>query len=101
MTIEPYRPSNGTGASVFMEGFCFKCVKFPQNYDDNKQCQIFLRTMAHDIDEPEYPNQWQYLDGKPTCTAFKDRDQFNAERRANRKALLSKVRDGDMFGETP
>ena len=26
------------------------------------------------MNEPEYPNRWRYVDGKPTCTAFKNRE---------------------------
>ena len=68
-----------------MSYYCYQCSKFPESPDAKKQCNIFLRTQMHDTDEPEYPREWRYVDGKPTCTAFKSREEYNAERRAKRK----------------
>jgi hypothetical protein len=65
-----YRPSNGTDGDIFIERFCNHCRKDAVC----EGCEIQLRTMAFDIDEPEYPTEWVYdADGKPTCTDFESR----------------------------
>ena len=58
-----YRPGNGSEGDVFLDQFCHRCVK----YDD---CEILLMSMCFDVDEPEYPEEWQETDTGPTCTAF-------------------------------
>lgn len=99
---ERFRPSNGTHGDVFMCEFCFQCIKWPHNPDAKKQCNIALRALAHDIEDEAYPDQWCYQDGKPTCTAFKSREEHNAERRAKRKPVIASSkpdhRTADMFG---
>ena len=87
--IELYQPSNHTVGESFMSDFCYKCSKCPAPEADN-QCGIMLRTMAFSPDDKEYPNQWRYVDGKPVCISFKDRDEFNAERREKRKPVQDK-----------
>jgi hypothetical protein len=100
-TIELYRPSNATEGDFFMAGYCFKCAKWPESSDAKKQCMIFLRTQAFDVEDKEYPRQWRYVDGEPTCTAFRDRAEFNADRRAKRKPRLIAVSSDDLFGAQP
>jgi len=99
--IRLFQPSNGTHGDIFMGEYCYKCAKFPHDTDAKNQCAIVLKTMAFDISEPEYPNQWRYINGKPTCTAFKSREEFNAERRAKRKSkIIAKDTDTlDLFGD--
>jgi hypothetical protein len=34
-------------------------------------CSILARTVAWDVDDPEYPHEWRYdANGDPHCTAF-------------------------------
>jgi hypothetical protein len=69
---EKYRPSNGTEGEMFMEKFCYNCQH--DDPDNEKFCEILTRTMAFDVDEDEYPKEWQYgTDGQPVCTEFKNR----------------------------
>lgn len=69
-TYRPYRPSNGTEGDIFMADWCEKCALFNPD-DEDKACMINLRSLAHSIDDPEYPAEWQYSDGGvPMCTAF-------------------------------
>lgn len=89
----PYQPSNGTEGDIFMGQFCYRCVKFPHSPDAKNQCMIVLRTMAHNVTDPEYPIQWQHGPDGPTCTAFRDRDEANAERRARRNVKPSRTDD--------
>lgn len=83
--VKLFQPCNGTHGEIFMSQHCFKCAKWKFDENAKGQCLIFLRTLFHSTDEPEYPNEWRYVDGEPTCTAFKCRDEFNAERREKRK----------------
>ena len=59
-----YRPSNGTEGDIFFESWCFRCAK-------GDDCEIPMRTMIHDTNEPEYPREWVRDGEKPRCTAFK------------------------------
>lgn len=63
---KPYRPSNGTEGDFFEALWCRDCVH-------NEACPIFLATLCHDVDEPEYPKEWQYdTDGQPVCKGHKE-----------------------------
>ena len=67
---EKYRPSNGTEGDLFISGNCYHCM------EDGDNCEILHRTFAHDVEDPEYPSEWQYgTDGQPTCTAFRRLDE--------------------------
>lgn len=70
--IRKYRPSNGTEGDWFMGLWCAKCErdKATRAGDFTNGCEIIVRTMAHSIDEPEYPSEWQHRDNGPICTAF-------------------------------
>jgi hypothetical protein len=35
-----------------------------------KLCPIVGKTMAFRVSDVEYPNEWVYRDGVPTCTAY-------------------------------
>lgn len=69
-TLRPYRPSNGTEGDIFMAEWCERCAL--GCFDDpDRSCMINLRALAHGIDEPEYPAEWNYTNGGvPQCTAF-------------------------------
>jgi hypothetical protein len=64
---KPYRPSNGTEGMMFMEYFCDRCI-----YNSEEEgCEIIMRTMMHDVSEPEYPSEWLHdFKGRPQCTQF-------------------------------
>ena len=65
---QKYQPSNGTEGVLFMENFCHRCT---QDSDANP-CPIIAYSMIYNVDDPEYPHEWQYgEDGQPICTAFK------------------------------
>ncbi len=64
---EKYRPSNGSESEFFMARFCDKCAAF-------NICNILMRTMGYDIDDPKYPKQWTFDEsGQATCTSFRDK----------------------------
>lgn len=74
-----YQPSNGTEGELFISGWCGECARDKaaregeplEECDDNEVCDIIGRTFAHDVNDPEYPVEWQYgKDGQPCCTAF-------------------------------
>ncbi len=101
--IELFQPSNGTHGDIFLSEYCYRCAKFPHDTDAKNQCQIVLATFAYDKEDPEYPKQWRYVNGRPTCTSFKSREEFNAERRLKRKKSKSIIaKDTDtlsLFGD--
>lgn len=77
--IKLFRPSNGTQGDGFISGWCMKCARDKplsegKDYDectDNEICKIVLMTQAYNIEDEEYPREWQYNeDGEPICTAF-------------------------------
>jgi hypothetical protein len=60
-----WRPSNGTEGELFRAAFCDRCEH------GRIRCTIEGATFAHQVNDPEYPNEWQFgADGQPTCTAF-------------------------------
>lgn len=65
-----YIPSNGTEGMGFTENFCEQCIH--QNPDPNspKQCELLLASLFYYPTDPEFPKEWIYKDGKPTCTKF-------------------------------
>ena len=70
-----YQPSNGTEGMGFMENFCFHCehereCNESEGVDVDKACEILSATMRVDSGHPNYPKEWIYKDGKPTCTAY-------------------------------
>lgn len=68
--MKKYQPSNGTEGMDFIDFHCMNCINCDPNPDGKTQCDILCRTMAHDINDKEYPTEWCYVDGKPTCTAW-------------------------------
>lgn len=94
--MRKYQPSNGTEGDIFMSEFCFKCVKMPKSPEAENQCEIFYRTQCYSVEDKEYPEQWRYEHGKPVCSAFKDRDEYNAERRARKRNLIASTTP-DLF----
>lgn len=96
-----YQPSNGTEGHMFMDHFCARCIHHPISEEADNQCPIIFRTMIYDVDDPKYPEQWQYIDGRPTCTKFLSREEHNANRREKRKekGIIAKdTKTLDMFG---
>jgi len=47
--------------------------------------------MIYEIGDPQYPKQWIYKDGKPTCTSFRSKNEKRI-----RKAKIDK-QTGDLF----
>ena len=70
---KPFRPSNGTEGDIFHGQYCTYC----RANAGEDGCDIELRAMANDIDDPEYPKEWirEWRDalnwwGAPLCTAY-------------------------------
>ena len=63
---ERYRPSNATEGDAFEARWCRSCVRHDPVND--VYCPIIGAAMTFDIEDPEYPEAWQYGDdGKPVC----------------------------------
>lgn len=74
-----YRPSNGTEGEIFFDAWCRQCQRDKSmregvdidECDDTERCDIIANTFAYDVEDAEYPVEWQYgKDGQPCCTAF-------------------------------
>jgi hypothetical protein len=60
---KPYMPANGTEGDIFMGRWCRRCTK--DSDDLNIYCPILNSAIC-----AEQPDEWQYIDNKPICTAF-------------------------------
>lgn len=69
-----YQPSNATEGVGFIESHCMKCIHCDPDPEGEKQCEILMRTMVYSVNDKEYPNEWVYLDDKPTCTKWQKWD---------------------------
>jgi len=70
--IEKYRPSNGTEGMDFIDVFCDQCIH--DDPENNVYCDILSKTLIFKINDPQYPDEWQYNEnGEPVCTAFKSK----------------------------
>lgn len=76
---QKYQPSNGTEGDRFFENWCYQCARDKAmnsgtDYDecgDNEICDRIARSFAYNVDEPEYPAEWQIdKNGQPCCTAY-------------------------------
>jgi len=61
---KPYLPSNGTEGEIFTGHWCNRC-----EHDIDENCEILVRSLCH-----EQPDEWQYQNGKPVCTAWRQRN---------------------------
>jgi hypothetical protein len=68
MEEKPYLPANRTEGDWFMKKWCEQCTRHSISPDAKTQCAHLLRAFW------EGDNQrWYYVDGIPTCTAFRDK----------------------------
>lgn len=89
LEIKKYEPSNGTEGEMFKSKFCYKCIKYPHSPEGKYQCLILLKTFCYNITNEKYPHQWQIKEDGPVCTAYKNRDEFNADRRVKRRGYIA------------
>ena len=71
--MRKYQPSNKSEGCAFIAANCEKCKNelfvHTQN-EDHLKCDILSRTMIFSINDPEYPEEWNYNeDGNPRCSA--------------------------------
>ena len=65
----PYRPSNGTEGMDFMEEWCFRCKREPED-PTVPGCPILSDTFFYEKSDPRYPKEWVRDEQGPRCTAF-------------------------------
>lgn len=75
MMHKRYRPSNGTEGGHFMAQFCKRCIRDKPTRDGDAAhgCEIIVRTMIHDVEDDDYPDEWIVKEGtkfEGECTAF-------------------------------
>jgi len=71
MTLQKYRPSNGSEGEWFESKFCMQCIHTNPDPDKKPQCKIWFRALVHYATDKEYPSEWTYDENnKPVCTAW-------------------------------
>lgn len=72
--MQKYRPSTGSEGADFIDTWCANCKRdaaFQADPETGDSCPIVANTFCFELDDPEYPAEWQYgTDGVPRCTAF-------------------------------
>ena len=64
---EPYLPSCGAEGDIFLSHWCEKC-SVDRFHEGGGSCQILMRSLIR-----EQPEEWQYRNGLPVCTAFQSK----------------------------
>lgn len=72
--IEHYRPSSGSEQVWFESEFCDKCAK--DDAENKIDCPIIIKFLLD-----EQPEEWQEINGIPTCTAFQTHEQSKQEKK--------------------
>lgn len=65
---KPYLPSNGTEGMIWAETWCDNCSRRALDPGAKTQCVHEIRALSG-----ENNKRWYYVDGVPTCVAFRDR----------------------------
>lgn len=89
MSTEKYRPSCNDEADGFFISWCQQCARDKamregisvDECDANERCDLIANAFMCDIEDPLYPVEWIYKDGRPTCTAFIPAGEKVPERR--------------------
>lgn len=69
--IRKFQPSNHTVGAAFIADWCGTC-----QHGQYEPCDIAARTMWLKVEDPEYPEEWQYdAEGDPVCTAHTENGQ--------------------------
>lgn len=63
-----FRPANDAVGETFMGDFCHACSRYPD-------CEIWPKAMLHDVEDPEYPDEWISDKDGERCTAYLLDDQ--------------------------
>ena len=63
---KPYLPSNSIDGHGFTSRYCEQCEK--DATDGPEGCEILAKALIG-----EQPEEWRWIDAKPTCTAFEPR----------------------------
>ena len=68
MINEPYVPSNSTEGILWESEWCDKCSRRAKDPNAKTQCVYELKALIGEDNK-----KWFYIDGVPTCIAFRDR----------------------------
>lgn len=73
--MRKYKPSNGTEGMIFWEKYCMNCTQFDPLEGGTKDCDIMMRSMMYDIEDPEYPEEFTIDEtNAPICTKWQQWD---------------------------
>lgn len=76
---KPYRPSSGTEGMGFISAWCDLCIREPLDPEAKTKCVHLSNSYLE-----EHNGMWFEIDGRPTCTAFKSRAEYNRTRHAKK-----------------
>lgn len=70
---EKWRPANGYEGDRFYSHFCSNCKK--DDRENENYCPLILLTMNYNVEDEEYPAQWQiWKNGLPVCTDYDSKE---------------------------
>jgi len=68
------KPHINPHGESFIDKYCMKCIHCDPDPSGDIQCSIFCAGVSYRDDEPGYPEEWQYKNGKPICIKHKKWD---------------------------
>ncbi len=78
----PYMPPSGTDGIIFTEMWCDKCSRRALDPSAKTQCIHELNAFFYGKND-----KWFYIDGVPTCIAFRDRKLKKRYRKVDKRQL--------------
>ena len=99
-TFPVYCPGNGTEGDYFEAEFCDQCKN--EDADAEQWCEIHNDALFYDTHEEGYPRDWWVkFNGKPTCLAFRQRDDGDDGDRGGQPVRTPDPDQLDLFLELP
>lgn len=97
---QPYRPCNGSEGEYFESEYCDECTQ--EDVEQERYCVIHTNALFFGIEEEHYPGEtWVYFNGKPTCLAFRQRDDGDDDGRAPKPYVSPDPGQSDLFTPLP
>ena len=91
MEHKPYMPSNGTEGMWWTELWCDRCSRRAIDPSAKTQCVHELRAFFGEDNK-----RWYWIDGVPTCIAFRDRKlkkRYNRPKTDKRQLALFREKE--------
>ncbi len=81
-SVKPYLPSNSMNGVAFEQHWCQKCIREPVDFCNPEldHCPHLMKALIS-----EHNGRWFWGNGKPVCTAFRDREEVYRRRRQRKR----------------